>query len=450
MYISHIRLDNIRGFSGRRNVDLTLTRPDGSHAGWTVLAGRNGSGKTSLLRAIAFAVGGPNATAALNQDFRTWIASGQRRALSEIRLLPVGLEDGWTNKANVSVKDLTVNLTWTVAADRTSSRPGGVPSLAASTTPDVGMDGPWDANPWGWFCAAYGPFRRLVGGSSDAQRLMATPGPVARVASLFHEDASLTEGVLWLIDTHLRALEGKPGAAELKDLALQVLGDGMLPDHYRISDIDSDGLWVISGGHRFPLREMSDGYRSVAALVVDLLKQLWDSCGELPFEIREGKPVITTPGVVMIDEAEAHLHVTWQQKIGGWLKAHFPNVQFIVTTHSPYICQAADSGGLIRLPGPYEDEPPRVVEPDLYARVVYGSGDDAVLSELFGLESPYSDQAEKLRQELVLLEAKVISGQASATEIDDYQALRRRLTSSPVARADEIAARLRLPRESGG
>ena len=59
MYISRVRLQNIRGFSGRRNVDLTLTRPDGSHAGWTVLAGRNGSGKTSLLRAIALTVGGP-------------------------------------------------------------------------------------------------------------------------------------------------------------------------------------------------------------------------------------------------------------------------------------------------------------------------------------------------------------------------------------------------------
>lgn len=39
MYISRIRVENIRGFSGTRNVDLTLTRPDGSHAGWTVSLG---------------------------------------------------------------------------------------------------------------------------------------------------------------------------------------------------------------------------------------------------------------------------------------------------------------------------------------------------------------------------------------------------------------------------
>jgi hypothetical protein len=50
-----------------------------------------------------------------------------------------------------------------------------------------------------------------------------------------------------------------------------------------------------------------------------------------------------------------------------------------------------DPGGLIRLPATSEDEPPQVVDQDFYDRVAYGSGDDAVLSELFGLETPYSD-----------------------------------------------------------
>ncbi len=129
---------------------------------------------------------------------------------------------------------------------------------------------------------------------------------------------------------------------------------------------------------------MSDGYRSIAALVVDLIKQVHDCYGDLHFEVSEGVPVVTAPGVVFIDEVDAHLHLSWQRWIGTWLKGHFPNIQFIVTTHSPYICQAADPGGLIRLPGPSEDEPPYVVGQDLYERVVHGSGDDVVLSELFG------------------------------------------------------------------
>ncbi|GAA5072725.1 hypothetical protein HNP84_009338 [Thermocatellispora tengchongensis] len=91
-----------------------------------------------------------------------------------------------------------------------------------------------------------------------------------------------------------------------------------------------------------------------------------------------------------MDEIENHLHVAWQKRIGEWLKAHFPLVQFIVTTHSPYICQSADPNGLIALPGPNESKPPHIVDRDLYERIMFGSGDDAIVTELFGVESPYS------------------------------------------------------------
>jgi hypothetical protein len=328
-------------------------------------------------------------------------------------------------------------------------------SLSAAPTTEFPTDiltrTPWHADPIGWFCAAYGPFRRLVGGSAEAQRLMSTPGTAARLASLFYEDASLTEGVQWLIDKHLRALEGKKWASDLGRMAIQILADGLLPDHYEVSEVDSDGLWVISRGHRFPLREMSDGYRSTAALVVDLIKQFHDCYGDLHFEVHDGVPIVTAPGVVIIDEVDSHLHVSWQRQIGTWMKTHFPNVQFIVTTHSPYVCQAADPGGLIRLPGPSEDQPPQVVDQELYDRVIYGSGDDAVLSELFGLETPYSERAEELRQELVPLEVSVLAGEASEDDVERYQKLRRLLNSSPSARADEVSARLlRTDPQSGG
>lgn len=448
MFISRVRLRNIRGFHDARDVDLDLTRPDGSHAGWTVLAGRNGSGKTSLLRAIALAASGPAVARNLIPDFEDWIAVGKHEASAEVRLsYDVGV-DRWSGSGRTPKDTFLASLKW--ATDPTleaAVRRGIQPSLSGSGTRNYPTRGPWQDNPTGWFCAAYGPFRRLVGGSGDAQRLMLSPGPVARLASLFHEDASLTEGVGWLIEQHLRSLEKRPGADELKNNAIRILADGLLPDGYQIEDVDSDGLWITNDGHRFPLREMSDGYRTVAALVVDLLKQINETFGRLSFDQSSTVPSITQPGVVIIDEADAHLHVSWQKRIGEWLKSHFPNVQFIVTTHSPYICQAADEGGLIRLPGPDEDEPPHVVAQDLYERIVYGSGDDAVLSELFGLDTPYSEHAEALRHELVALEVSVISGNASKADLQRYQTLRRRLTSSPVARTEEVAARLDSSKE---
>jgi AAA domain, putative AbiEii toxin, Type IV TA system/AAA domain len=390
MYISRVRLENIRGFSGCRNVDLTLTRPDGSHAGWTVLAGQNGSGKTSLLRAIGLTVSGPFVAPSLAPDFRTWTAAGQRQGITELQLTAVP-EDFQPTDGSERARNLSVGLSWDVDQDGETSRPGSQPVMHHSAALDVRVTvesnplvlTPWQPDPIGWFCAAYGPFRRLVGGSAETQRLMSTPGPVARLASLFYEDASLTEGVHWLIDKHLRSLEGKEWAGELRRAAIRVLADGLLPDDHEVFEVDSDGLWVISRGQRFPVREMSDGYRSIAALVVDLVKQVHDCYGDLHFKVLDNVPVITAPGVVIIDEVDAHLDVSWQRQIGAWLTAHFPNIQFIVTTHSPYICQTADPGGLIRLPGPTKDEPPQVVGQDLYDRVRYGGG-DAALPELLG------------------------------------------------------------------
>ncbi|MDX6312859.1 MAG: hypothetical protein QOF44_2323, partial [Streptomyces sp.] len=212
----------------------------------------------------------------------------------------------------------------------------------------------------------------------------------------------------------------------------------------RVAKVDSNGLWVRRGPRMrsFPLREMSDGYRTVAALVLDVVRQIQAAYGELPAITAGGRVEITAPGVVLIDEIDAHLHVTWQRRIGDWLRQHFPKIQFIVTSHSPYICQAADPGGLIRMPGPDEDRAPEVVDEDLYHRVVYGSGDDAALSELFGLETPYSTRAEQQRRRLVELERKAVAGRADEAETQEYQELAERLTSSLETRVTEVAARL--------
>ncbi|MEU5287504.1 AAA family ATPase [Streptomyces sp. CA-278952] len=452
MYVSRVRVENIKSFHGPRVVDLTLTRPDGSHAGWTVLAGRNGSGKTTLLRALALALSGPGAARSLMPDFDNWLARGTSVGRAQVSITRDTDYDRFTT-GRPPRAGFVAGLTWRAqrgdaSGPRAFFRRGSQPSLEEIRYTDAqsstAQRGPWADNPVGWFCAGYGPFRRMAGGSGNVQRLMMASGPVARQASLFHEDASLAEGVTWLIDQHLRALEGRPGAVALKAAALAILKDGLLPDGYEIGDVDSDGLWVRRDGHWFPLSEMSDGFRTVAALVVDILKQIQDAFGDLTSEDVENETVINNaPGVVIIDEIDAHLHVSWQRRIGPWLTTHFPNIQFIVTTHSPYICQAADPGGLIRLPGVGEDALPEVVSEDLYERVVYGSGDDAVLSELFGLDTPYSEQAEHVRAEFMALESRVYEGDTSYETFERYMRLKDLLTSSPAARVEETSAQLR-------
>ncbi|WP_405084006.1 AAA family ATPase [Microbispora sp. NBC_01389] len=448
MYLAEVRVSGIRGFSGPRSVDLRLTRPDGSHAGWTVLAGRNGSGKTTLLRALALATVGPLVARSLMPAFDAWVSDDQRGGFVEAKIGTDHKWDGFLPVLKQSPRHpFSLRLTWSMQQLDESGQYGGQPTLHGTHNRPA-VFGPWRENPQGWFVAGYGPFRRLVGGSADAQRLMMTTGPVARLATLFHEDASLAESVSWLIDLHLRRLEKRPGAGQLLSFVIDLLNDGLLPDGFRVVRVDSEGLWAERDGRLIALREMSDGYRTVTALVLDLVRHMSQTyAGEIAALLgaersETGNPVIRTPGVVLIDEIDVHLHVSWQKRIGEWLKAHFPAIQFIVTSHSPYICQSADPGGLIRLPGVDEDIPPRVVEEELYERIVYGSGDDALLTDLFGIDSPYSERAEELRRRLTALERSVLRGSATPEELKEYDRLREMLSSTLTTRVDEVAARI--------
>lgn len=58
-----------------------------------------------------------------------------------------------------------------------------------------------------------------------------------------------------------------------------------------------------------------------------------------------------TPGVVMIDEVDLYLHPHWQRHVLADLQRAFPKIQFIVTTHSPFVVQSVDSQNIITLDG---------------------------------------------------------------------------------------------------
>ena len=78
--------------------------------------------------------------------------------------------------------------------------------------------------------------------------------------------------------------------------------------------------------------DLSDGFRSVISMVADLayrMVRLNPQLGE--------RAVLETPGLVLIDEIDMHLHPLWQQTVLLDLQKAFPKVQFIVTTHSPQV-----------------------------------------------------------------------------------------------------------------
>lgn len=204
-------------------------------------------------------------------------------------------------------------------------------------------------------------------------------------------------------------------------------------------------MWVARDGVTVLLEEVSDGYRTVSALVVDIARRLYTCYHDLHLQKTGGKVLCPLPGVVLIDEIDAHMHVEWQQKIGFWLTARFPNIQFLTTSHSPFICQAASPRGIIRLPAPGETRGIEHIDEHLFHSIVNGGADDAVMSQLFGLEHAHSQHAEELRERAAALELKVVTGTASEREQQEHAEI---LSVLPGDIGEEADRKLRMVRKA--
>jgi predicted ATP-binding protein involved in virulence len=77
--------------------------------------------------------------------------------------------------------------------------------------------------------------------------------------------------------------------------------------------------------------QLSSGERSLMTLVADIARRL------VIANPLSKNPLLEGSGLVLIDEIDLHLHPLWQRKVVGKLMELFPNVQFVVTTHSPSI-----------------------------------------------------------------------------------------------------------------
>ena len=92
---------------------------------------------------------------------------------------------------------------------------------------------------------------------------------------------------------------------------------------------------ILSHGKKFKFTELSDGYAAILDIVVDLILKM-QSKNSLTRAYKK-------KGIVLIDEVETHLHLEMQKMIMPILTKVFPNIQFIVTTHSPFVLNSLEN-----------------------------------------------------------------------------------------------------------
>lgn len=92
---------------------------------------------------------------------------------------------------------------------------------------------------------------------------------------------------------------------------------------------------------RLPLSVLSDGIRTMIALVADVAYR----CASLNPHLSEDAARLT-PGILLIDEVDMHLHPRWQQTVVGLLSQAFPCLQMILSTHSPHVLSTVDKDSI--------------------------------------------------------------------------------------------------------
>lgn len=433
MYVKHVELKNIRGFS-RLSFTLPDVKADGN---WIVLLGENGAGKTTVLRSIALALSTQRMAARLVDRPREWLRHPDRDGECEVTLCA----SPWDEVPEFQPTELA----YRIGPNRNPRAPGPevVVEYLDKDKAEVRMamkrlfDG---------VLSGYGAYRRPVSvprtGRVWDDELFTT---------LFNDGAGIQNLEEWLGGIDYRAAKsGDSGWHETLDVARHVVRQ-LMPDDQRYAvEIEPDGV-VFSrpGGPKIPLSAMGEGYRVMFALGVDIVRQLADPSGTL---VRSGgaqRDLLNTPGVVLIDEVDAHLHPKWQREIGFYLQRVFPKVQFIVATHSPFVAQAASPGGILVL----KQNPKGDVELDDSLTTLRGvSATDILQSRAFDMDSVRDLETDTILQEHAELSALRDAGtlpKAKRRRLEELEGLLRdrpvpgEPESDAVAELDRIIQKVR-------
>lgn len=128
---------------------------------------------------------------------------------------------------------------------------------------------------------------------------------------------------------------------------------------------------------------LSDGQRSVICLVADIARRMCLLNPQLGMEVTQ-----QTPGIVLIDELDMHLHPQWQRILTNGLQKAFPKVQFIVASHSPQVLGELKPEQIILL------RPEGTAHP----QVSYGLTSSQVLEEIMGASERSGDVKKRLSE----------------------------------------------------
>ena len=375
MRVTRLNLRNIRGI---KNLELKFAQGEEPQAS-TLLIGRNGTGKSTILRSIALGLASvADATALLAERFGSpFVSAGQDKG--------------------------TIIVVYVDNAGNIHSRAKSISRDGPNTERVEGINGD-ELHPRVPLVVALG-----AGRSNEGASAISTYSIVDSTYMLFDYGGTFIEPELTL--RRLRDYVGDVGYERVLRRIKAALrlrqGDAL--------DLPMGGGVVVSGPYRespIPLRSWADGYRITLNWLLDVYAWAMMRDGAID---KRGH----VHGVLLVDEIEQHLHPLMQRTIIQSIKKLFPKMQIVASTHSPLVVQGAEFYDIVALYRSGSTITARVLRD--YS--LFSIEDLFTAAELFQTP-PYSTEVEKLRARYRTLAAKA---DLSNSERDQLKDLGRKL-----------------------
>lgn len=300
---------SIQNYKCIKDLAVDCRGADGEIKQWTVLLGENNTGKTNVLRALSYLV-------VSKFDFRTEIGEGRVVVGEGTTFAARGNEASFV-KGKQYVKSILSNGDHWNSDSSIECAKGTVSYL--------------DLFPYG--------VNRVPARVALSER-ESLPHK-----TLFMSDARLLDLQEWLLQLDYSQKSGSEKSQKrlekMHDLVRSDLFPGVTDFSFK-KDGDNEHIVVVfSAGKDGDVRfeELGFGYQTTLTWLADFCKRMFELYPDAENPLHE-------EAVVLVDELDLHLHPKWQRDLVPTLSKIFPNVQFIVTTHSPHVLQSMEDVNL--------------------------------------------------------------------------------------------------------